>query len=112
MTLSPSNPAQAMTLFPLVPSSIVHKFLLPTIRTKARVGLSRWPLRGVVEGVIGLFDDLIILKIMEPLGQKLDRITADVANITELYDFAEKQYPYENIRGPFQVSRQTVVHTR
>ncbi len=41
---------------------------------------------------------------MEGLSQKLDRTQNDLSQIIELYDFAEKLLPYENIRGPFQVS--------
>lgn len=34
----------------------------------------------------------------EPLSERLDRIVSDIDEVTELYDFAEKLYPYENIR--------------
>lgn len=40
---------------------------------------------------------------MEGLEQKLDRVGNDVNKIIELYDFAEKQLPYENIREPVKV---------
>ena len=40
---------------------------------------------------------------MEGLDQKLDRVTGDIGNIIELYDFAQKVYPYENIRAPLKV---------
>lgn len=40
---------------------------------------------------------------MESLDQKLDRIRSDVSTITELYDYAEKLYPYTNIREPRKV---------
>ena len=40
---------------------------------------------------------------MEGLNEKLDRVSNDVSQIIELYDFAEKLYPYENIRQPVQV---------
>ena len=40
---------------------------------------------------------------MEGLEQKLDRVGNDVSKITELYDFAEKLLPYENIREPVKV---------
>ena len=40
---------------------------------------------------------------MEGLEQKLDRLGNDVNKITELYDFAEKLLPYENIREPVKV---------
>lgn len=35
---------------------------------------------------------------MEGVNQKVDRINGDVQNLIELYDFAEKLYPYENLR--------------
>jgi len=41
---------------------------------------------------------------MEGLDQKLERIGGDVNNLIELYDFAEKLYPYEKIREPTKVS--------
>lgn len=41
---------------------------------------------------------------MEGLNEKLDRVNNDVSQIIELYDFAEKLYPYENIRQPLKVS--------
>jgi hypothetical protein len=34
------------------------------------------------------------------LSQKLDKMVTDIENITELYDFAERLYPYEYIRAP------------
>jgi hypothetical protein len=40
---------------------------------------------------------------MEGLNQKLDRIAGDVNQLIELYDFAEKLYPYQNIREPLKV---------
>ena len=40
---------------------------------------------------------------MEGIEQKLDRVGNDVNKIIELYDFAEKQLPYENIREPVKV---------
>ena len=36
---------------------------------------------------------------MEPLGEKIDRINNDIQQVIELYDYAEKLYPYENIRS-------------
>ncbi len=41
---------------------------------------------------------------MEGLDKKFDRISNDVSSILEVYDFAEKLYPYENIREPLSVS--------
>lgn len=32
---------------------------------------------------------------MEGLDQKLDRVATDVNRLIELYDYAEKLYPYE-----------------
>ena len=43
---------------------------------------------------------------MEELGHKIDRLAGDVTQITELYDFAEKLYPYENTRA----SRKVISH--
>ena len=40
---------------------------------------------------------------MESLQDKLDRTQSDLNKIIELYDYAEKLYPYQNIRGPLQV---------
>ena len=40
---------------------------------------------------------------MESLQDKLDRTQADLNKIIELYDYAEKLYPYDQIRGPQQV---------
>lgn len=40
---------------------------------------------------------------MESLEQKLDKLTGDVTQIAELYEFAEKVYSYENLRQPRQV---------
>ena len=40
---------------------------------------------------------------VEGLDQKLERIANDVNGLIELYDFAEKQYPYQLIREPFKV---------
>jgi hypothetical protein len=42
---------------------------------------------------------------MESLQDKLDRTQGDLNKIIDLYDFAEKLYPYENIRGPLQVKQ-------
>lgn len=38
---------------------------------------------------------------MEGLDEKLDRVSGDVSSIIELYDFAERAYPYGKIREPF-----------
>ena len=35
---------------------------------------------------------------MEGVNQKVDRISGDVQNLLSLYDFAEKLYPYSNLR--------------
>ena len=35
---------------------------------------------------------------MEGLNHKLDRIEGDLQGLVELYDFAEKLYPYDNLR--------------
>lgn len=40
---------------------------------------------------------------MEGLNDKLDRVSGDISQLVELYDFAEKLYPYENIRAPTKV---------
>ena len=40
---------------------------------------------------------------MESIDKKVDRIRSDVASITELYDYAEKLYPYSNIKEPRKV---------
>jgi hypothetical protein len=40
---------------------------------------------------------------MEGLDQKFERITNDVNTITELYDYAEKLLPYDQIREPVKV---------
>jgi hypothetical protein len=37
---------------------------------------------------------------MERIDAKIERINVDVEKLLELYDFAEKLYPYERIRGP------------
>ncbi len=41
---------------------------------------------------------------MESLQDKLDRTQGDLNKIIELYDYAEKLYPYDNIRGARQVT--------
>ena len=41
---------------------------------------------------------------MEGLDAKLERVQGDVSNLISLYDFAEKQYTYDKIREPMQVS--------
>ncbi len=48
---------------------------------------------------------------MEGLDQKFERITNDVNTITELYDFAEKLLPYDQIREPVKVSIRVVFTT-
>jgi hypothetical protein len=40
---------------------------------------------------------------MEDIEQKLIRIQSDVEKVTELYDYAEQLYSYENIRQPREV---------
>lgn len=40
---------------------------------------------------------------MEGLSKKLDRVQSDVDKIIDLYDYAEKLYPYEKIRDARQV---------
>ena len=35
---------------------------------------------------------------MEKPNDKISRVNADISNIIELYDYAEKLYPYHNIR--------------
>ena len=42
---------------------------------------------------------------MEKLDDKLERISGDLHNIIELYDFAEKLYPYDKIREERTVSK-------
>jgi hypothetical protein len=37
------------------------------------------------------------------LDQKLQKISEDLQQVQELYDFAEKVYPYEKIREPRHV---------
>lgn len=41
---------------------------------------------------------------MEGLDQKIDRIQGDLSNIIDLYDYAEKLLPYDQIREPVKVS--------
>ena len=41
---------------------------------------------------------------MESLPEKIDRIVGDVDKLIELYDFAEKVYPYSRIRDEYSVS--------
>lgn len=41
---------------------------------------------------------------MEGVNSKVDKIRGDVSNLIELYDYAEKLYPYENLREPRKVS--------
>ena len=48
---------------------------------------------------------------MEALDQKLDRVSGDVQNVIALYDYAEKLYPYENIRKPFVVHSPSLPNT-
>ena len=48
---------------------------------------------------------------MEALDQKLDRVSGDVQNVIALYDYAEKLYPYENIRKPFVVHSSSLPNT-
>jgi len=45
---------------------------------------------------------------MESLQDKLDRTQGDLNKIVELYDFAEKLYPYDRIRGPIEVIKSTI----
>lgn len=40
---------------------------------------------------------------MEDLGSKIDRIVSDVDKLVDLYDFAEKLYPYDKIRNQREV---------
>lgn len=40
---------------------------------------------------------------MEDLGSKIDRIVSDIDKLVDLYDFAEKLYPYDKIRSPREV---------
>ena len=40
---------------------------------------------------------------MEGLDQKLDRVAGDVNSLIEMYDFAAKLYPYQEIREPTSV---------
>ena len=47
---------------------------------------------------------------MEGLDQKLDRINGDISQLVDLYDFAEKLYPYENIREPTKVKYSNLTH--
>ena len=42
---------------------------------------------------------------MEGLDAKLERVAGDVNELISLYDFAEKLYPYQNIRESTKVSR-------
>ena len=46
---------------------------------------------------------------MEGLDQKLERVGGDVNNLIELYDYAEKLYPYEKIREPTKVQRRLIL---
>jgi hypothetical protein len=41
---------------------------------------------------------------MEGLDAKLERVAGDVNELISLYDYAEKLYPYQNIREPTKVS--------
>ena len=41
---------------------------------------------------------------MESLSQKYDRMRTDVSELIDLYDFAEKQYPYTHLREPQMVT--------
>ena len=41
---------------------------------------------------------------MEGLDAKLERVSGDVNSLISLYDFAEKLYTYDKIRGPQQVT--------
>lgn len=41
---------------------------------------------------------------MESINDKYKRIRSDVADIQRLYDFAERQYSYTNLRQPRKVS--------
>jgi len=45
---------------------------------------------------------------MEGLNDKLDRVSGDISQLVELYDFAEKLYPYENIREPTKVRKRSI----
>jgi len=45
---------------------------------------------------------------MESLQDKLDRTQGDLNKIIDLYDFAEKLYPYEKIRGPTEVIKPNI----
>lgn len=40
---------------------------------------------------------------MEGIEEKVDRVGNDINKLIELYDFAEKLLPYENIREPVKV---------
>lgn len=40
---------------------------------------------------------------MEALDHKIDRIKSDVDTLVELYDYAERLYPYDRIREPRKV---------
>ena len=56
----------------------------------------------MISRVIDWYNNILIYK-MEGLNDKLDRVSGDVNQLIELYDFAEKLYPYENIREPTKV---------
>jgi hypothetical protein len=40
---------------------------------------------------------------MEPIDKKMDRIRGDVSELISLYDYAERLYPYTNLREPRKV---------
>ena len=41
---------------------------------------------------------------MESLDQKLDKLSSDLDNVNELYEYAEQLYPYKQLREPRLVS--------
>jgi hypothetical protein len=49
---------------------------------------------------------------MEGLDQKLERVSGDINNLIELYDFAEKVYGYDKIRDTMKVSLEEVKRIR
>ena len=47
---------------------------------------------------------------VEKIDDKIDRINGDISNIIDLYDYAEKLYPYTNLREANSVSNTPISH--
>ena len=45
----------------------------------------------------------------EPLPQKLDRLVTDIEKLNDLYDYAEKVYPYSKIRTAYSVCHSPIL---